>query len=86
MLDIERVLKEKSISKAKLAELLEVNRSYVTNVLNGNNPNLSTLTRIADALEVEVKDLFRSKKEKQEVPLYTKDESGKEIIIGYLKK
>lgn len=83
MLDIERILKEKGLNKAKLAELLGTdNRSYVTNLLN--NPTLSSLQKITDVLDVEVKDLFVSEKEKTITPIYIKDKSGNEKIIGYV--
>ena len=73
MLDVERILKEKGLNKSKLAELLGTdNRSYVSNLLN-NNPTLSSLQKIADVLEVDVKDLFVSEKESVSTPIYIKD-------------
>ena len=86
MLDVDSILKEKGLNRADLAKLLGKgdNRSYVTNVLNGN-PNLKTLQEIALALDVEVRDLFSVDK-KGVTPIYIKDEHGKEIEIGFLKK
>ena len=84
MLDVERILKEKGLNKSKLAELLGTdNRSYVSNLLN-NNPTLSSLQKIADVLEVDVKDLFVSEKESVSTPIYIKDKEGNEKIIGYI--
>ena len=83
MLDIERILQEKGISRSKLAELMGTNRSYVTNVLAKNNPTVETLNRIADAIDVDVVDLFRRKNENR-TPFYTKDENGHDVVIGYL--
>lgn len=84
MLDVHRILKEKGLNRAKLAELLGKgdNRSYVTNILNGK-PNLETLEKIADVLGVELSDLFTRK---NETPIYIKEKDGTEKVVGYLKK
>lgn len=83
MLNVERILKEKGLNKSKLAELLGTdNRSYVNNLLN--NPTLSSLQKIADVLNVEVKDLFVSEKDNKSTPIYIKDKEDKERIIGYI--
>lgn len=69
-LDIERVLNEKGLNKAKLAEMLGRgdNRSYVSNLLK--NPTLKTLEAIANALDVDIKDLFNTtKKDKKTIQL-----------------
>lgn len=57
-LNIEKVLHQKGLNKAKLAELLgrKDNRSYVTNLLK--SPSYASLEKIADVLGVDVKDLF----------------------------
>lgn len=86
MLDVDRILKERNIKRSELAELMGVGRNQVSNILNNGNPSLETLQKIADALGVEIKDLFRSEKEKETLPLYVKDENGREIIIGNLDK
>lgn len=62
-LNIEKVLHQKGLNKAKLAELLgrKDNRSYVTNLLK--SPSYASLEKIADVLGVDVKDLFDDTKE-----------------------
>lgn len=62
-LNIEKVLHQKGLNKAKLAELLgrKDNRSYVTNLLK--SPSYASLEKIADVLGVNVKDLFDDTKE-----------------------
>lgn len=62
-LNIEKVLHQKGLNKAKLAELLgrKDNRSYVTNLLK--SPSYASLEKIADVLGVDVKDLFEDTKE-----------------------
>lgn len=85
MLDVDKILNEKNIKRNELAERMGVGKSQVSNILNGGNPSLDTLQKIADALEVEIKDLFRSQKEKDTIPLYIKEgDSLKEI--GEIKK
>lgn len=86
-LNVERLLEKKGINKAKLSELLGRgdNRSYATNLLK--SPSLASLEKIAEALEVDIVELFDPIDEEQNtVPIYRKDEKGNEIIIGYLKK
>jgi len=47
-------MKEKSMTRAKLAEVLGVTPAAVTKLLNGNpNFTLKTLLKVADALELE---------------------------------
>lgn len=58
-LDVDYILKEKGLSRSKLADLLGSNRSYVTNILK--NPTVETLEKVALALEVDIKDLFGDK-------------------------
>lgn len=62
-LNIEKVLHQKGLNKAKLAELLgrKDNRSYVTNLLK--SPSYASLEKIADVLGVDVKDLFDDTKD-----------------------
>lgn len=86
-LNVERLLEKKGINKAKLSELLGRgdNRSYATNLLK--SPSLASLEKIAEALDVDIVELFDPVDDKKETdPIYRKDENGKDIIIGYLKK
>jgi len=86
-LNVERILEIKGINKAKLSELLGrgENRSYATNLLK--SPSLTSLEKIAEALEVDIVELFDPIDAKKDTePIYRKDDTGKEIIIGYLKK
>lgn len=86
-LNVERILEKKGINKAKLSELLgrPDNRSYATNLLK--SPSLVSLEKIADALEVDIVELFDPLDEKKDTePIYRKDDKGNEIIVGYLRK
>ena len=53
---------KKSISKAELAEKMGVHPASLSRALHGN-PQLDTIVKIAQALEVSVADLFRTYKD-----------------------
>ena len=56
-LRIKEILKEKGLTQKDLAQKLDVTEMAVSKVINGS-PNVSTLERVADALGVEVSELF----------------------------
>ena len=56
-LRVKEIVKQKGLTLAKVAEMLDVHPVNLSTALNGN-PTLSTLGRIAEVLEVEVADLF----------------------------
>lgn len=58
-LRVKQIVKEKGLTMAKVAEMLEIHPVNLSSALNGN-PTLSTLTRIAEVLEVEIADLFET--------------------------
>ena len=52
-------MQEKDVSDAELARRLEVTRQTINNILNGRrDTTVRRLHKIADALEVRVRDLF----------------------------
>lgn len=57
VLKIKQIAKEKGMTMAKLAEEMGVHPVNLSSSLSGN-PTLSTLTKIAEVLNVEVADLF----------------------------
>ncbi len=56
-LRVKEILKAKGITQKKLAEKLDISVVALSRIINGN-PTLETLKKIADALGVEVKELF----------------------------
>jgi len=59
---ISKKMKEKSINRSKLAELLGVSPPAVTKILNGNsNFTLKTLLSLADCLDLNLKIDFQEK-------------------------
>ncbi|NDV15567.1 helix-turn-helix domain-containing protein [Muricauda sp. TY007] len=60
MIRVKEILKEKGRTQIELAEKLKMSPVGLSKLINGN-PTLETMQKIADALDVEVKDLFSSK-------------------------
>lgn len=57
---LKKIRTAKNISQIKIASILGVDRSFISNIENGkNNPTLSTITNLAKALEVPVDELFK---------------------------
>ena len=55
---LQRLMEERGVKVAQLAYRAEVSDAAVYNILNGADPKLSTLARIARALGVRVSDLI----------------------------
>ena len=58
-LRVKEIVKQKGWTLAKVAEMLDVHPVNLSTTLNGN-PTLSTLSRIAEVLQVEVTDLIET--------------------------
>lgn len=58
-LRVKQIVKEKGLTLAKVAEELKIHPVNLSTTLNGN-PTLSTLSRIAEVLQVEVTDLIET--------------------------
>lgn len=53
--------KQRGYSQESFAHAVDLDRTYIGGIERGErNPGLKTVVRIADALEIEVADLFRS--------------------------
>lgn len=57
---IKQLRESKNISQYKLSQMTDISRTYLRNLENNKkfNPTMHILLLIADALEVNVKDLF----------------------------
>jgi len=54
--------KERGYSQESFAHAVDLDRTYIGGIERGErNPGLKTVVRIADALEIDVVDLFRLK-------------------------
>ena len=54
---IKEVIKEKGLTVKEVADLLEISSPALSNVINGN-PTVEMLSRIANALNVPITELF----------------------------
>ncbi len=82
-LRIKEICEEKGIMQRELAERINITEVGLSKSLNGN-PTLQRLVEIAEALDVQLLELFEKNPNKGEA-IYKKDENGNEIVIGYLK-
>lgn len=59
---IKQIRESKKVSQYKLSQMTDISRTYIRNLENNKkcNPSLHILSLIADALQVNIKDLFYS--------------------------
>lgn len=58
--NLKKIRIEKNITQTDLAEKLGVDKSFISNIENGkNNPTLSTITNLAQALGVSTNELLK---------------------------
>ena len=58
--NLKRIRIAKGISQGKIARILKVGRSFITNIENGKtNPTLDTISKIAKAIGVSVGELMK---------------------------
>ena len=60
---IKQLRESKGISQYKLSQMTDISRTYIRNLENNKkcNPSMHILSLIAEALEVDIKDLFYTK-------------------------
>lgn len=60
---IKQIRESKNISQYRLSQMTDISRTYIRNLENNKlcNPTVNILSLIADALKVNIKDLFYSK-------------------------
>ncbi len=84
MLDIKSMIKQKGYSVTSLAEKLGMTQISLSRIINGN-PTIETLQKIANALDVEVVELFAPINNKDEETLFI-HRDGKYEPVGFIKK
>ncbi len=63
-LRLREILKERNLTVAQFAEMSGMSQSNISNYMNGNiSPTLDTLHKIANALDIEITELFKKKEE-----------------------
>lgn len=57
--NIKHIRKRMNMSQSELATKMEISRSYLSDIENGNkNPSIKTVKKLADSLGLSVTDLF----------------------------
>lgn len=80
-LRIKDVLKEKKVTVVSLAGMIGITQPNMSNIVNGKStPSLETLEKIANALEVDITELFEQPK--SDTASLTCPHCGKSIEIG----
>lgn len=58
--NLKKIRNRENITQIEIASILGVDRSFISNIENGkNNPTLSTITSLAEALKVSIGELFK---------------------------
>lgn len=82
ILRLKEVLAGKGMQNKDLAEKIGVTPTTISNITQGNNfPKPETLLKIAEALEVDIRELFVRTKQEETTPIYIK-ENGEFSEIG----
>lgn len=84
MLVIKEVIKEKGYTVTSFADKLGMTQVSLSRIINGN-PTVETLQKIADSLDVEVRDLFKPNKDPEKEILYINND-GQFKPIGVLNR
>lgn len=85
MLKIKEVIKKKGYTVTSLANKIGMAQVSLSRIINGN-PTVDTLSKIANALDVDIRELFNPTKDSgSEHQLYVKDEQGNLKRYGVLK-
>jgi len=83
ILRLKDILSEKGVSGKELADKIGVTPTTISNIAQGNNfPKPETLIAIASALDVDVKDLFVSTKEAEELTTLYVKQGEKMVEVG----
>lgn len=83
MLRIKEILKRKGLTQNELSEKLGVSQVALNKVINGN-PTIETLLKIANVLEVDVRELIEPTEQGNLTEIYIKEKDAF-VSIGFLK-
>lgn len=86
ILRLKELLKEKEITGKELAEKIGISETGMSNIVKGQSlPRQEVLLQIAELLDVDIRDLFKSTKETETDTLYIKKD-GEFVAVGKLKR
>jgi transcriptional regulator with XRE-family HTH domain len=58
--NLKKIRTEKNISQVEIAKILDVDKSFISNIENGKtNPTLSTIANLANSLGVSTNELLK---------------------------
>jgi transcriptional regulator with XRE-family HTH domain len=84
-LRLKELILEKGITGKELSEKVGVSQNTITSINQGNSqPRFELLEKIAEVLDVDVRDLFKSTKDDNSETIYIK-KNGEFTSIGRLK-
>ncbi|ASV77951.1 helix-turn-helix transcriptional regulator [Elizabethkingia anophelis] len=73
ILRLKELLNEKGIQNKDLADKIGVTPTTISNITQGNNfPKPETLLKIAEALDIDIRELFVSTKKKESEIIYVR--------------
>lgn len=84
MLRIKEILKEKGVTQTELADKIGITQVGLNRMINGN-PTAETLLKIAEALDVDIRELFIPTKEDDRKTIFVQTDDGLKPI-GEIKK
>jgi len=86
VLRLKEILKEKGMSGKELAQKVEVSENTISFIATGKTqPRFELLLQIAEALNVDIRDLFNPTKHIETETIYV-NRNGNYVPIGELKK
>lgn len=88
-LRIKELMEAKGVTSASIATIVGIHKVSVSNIINGKiNPSVETLEKFAEALGVNMWELFASKEEVMEQNKNTVPcpHCGKPIEVSFFKK
>ena len=84
---LKEVIKQAGMTYEQLGDAVGLTKTSIARIASGTQtPSFQVLAQIADALSVDIGDLFYSSKDKEMQPIYIKNEEGELQKIGYLSK
>lgn len=87
LLRLKELIQTKGITGKELAEALEVSSNTITNFIQGNRfPRPEMLKSLAEALDVDIKELFHSTKEANKTNRLFVEHEGKYYPVGTIDR
>ena len=85
MLRVKEIAKEKGLNVADVAKRMGIKAPALSRIINGSNTTTETLQRIAEALEVDIRDLFIPTKETTPDFDFKCPNCGTELVVNKKK-